>query len=209
MIDWKINKKIAVILLMTVLFFSTATAGDFDDKGLISDWSFAPVQIDAGLIKNRKLVDESSNTFLALGLFMIQQKSACISFAVIANHLQKNYGLQLNPFPIGTAADINYGISLGFENYCKKCYGIQIGIFNHIWAGDAIEKENERQQFLGINIADTVFIGVLNATEKIQIGLLNSGARGAMFQLGLLNYNPKSYLPWMPLINFDMGRTAE
>ena len=26
------------------------------------------------------------------------------------------------------------------------------------------------------------------------------------FQLGLLNYNSKSYIPWLPLVNWDMGR---
>ena len=27
-----------------------------------------------------------------------------------------------------------------------------------------------------------------------------------VMQIGLLNYNPNSYVPWMPLINFDMGK---
>ena len=29
---------------------------------------------------------------------------------------------------------------------------------------------------------------------------------GATFQLGLLNYNPRSYIPWLPIVNWDMGR---
>ena len=193
-------------ILWTILFLSVAVAGDFNDKGLISGWGFAPLQVDAGLIESRKLVDESSNTFLALGLILVQQKSSILSLALVATHLQNNYGLQLNPFPMGTATDNNYGISVGFENYTKRCYGVQIGILNHIWAGGIIEKHTELMQFCGINIADSVFIGILNDTDKVQIGLLNNGRYGAAFQIGLLNYNPKSYLPWMPLINFDMGR---
>lgn len=197
------------LLILPVMIFTVALwGGDFNDKGLISGWNFAPLQVDIGLVKSRKLVDESSDTLLALGLFMVQQKSSLLSFALVANHLQNNYGLQLNPLPFGTATDKNYGISIGFENYAKKCYGMQIGILNHVWAGAEIEKHKELLQFCGINIADTVFIGILNDSDKVQIGLLNNGRFGALFQIGLLNYNPGSYLPWMPLVNWDMGRRA-
>jgi len=46
----------------------------------------------------------------------------------------------------------------------------------------------------------------VNVADKFQIGLFNIGQNGATLQIGLLNYNPKSYIPWMPLINFDMGK---
>ena len=68
--------------------------------------------------------------------------------------------------------------------------------------------DNELLQICGINIADTLYIGLMNVTEKFQIGLLNLGVN-AKFQIGLLNYNHKSYIPWMPLINFDMGRSRK
>lgn len=202
-------KKSKLVLLIAALFFSVVYAGDFNDKGLISDWCFAPLQVDLSLVKQRKLVDESSNALLALGLFIVQQRSAVVSLGLVATHLQNNYGIQLNPLPMGTATDVNYGISLGFENYSKKNYGLQMGLLNHIWAGREIEKHTELLQFCGINIADSVFIGILNDTDKVQIGLLNNGRFGAAFQIGLLNYNPASYLPWMPLINFDMGRKPQ
>ena len=202
-------KKSKFVLLMAALLFSVVYAGDFNDKGLISDWRFAPLQVDLSLVKQRKLVDESSDALLALGLFIVQQRSAVVSLALVATHLQNNYGIQLNPLPMGTATDVNYGISLGFENYSKKNYGLQMGVLNHIWSGREIEKHTELLQFCGINIADSVFIGLLNDTDKVQIGLLNNGRFGAAFQIGLLNYNPASYLPWMPLINFDMGRKPQ
>ena len=202
-------KKSKFVLLMAALLFSVVYAGDFNDKGLISDWRFAPLQVDLSLVKQRKLVDESSDALLALGLFIVQQRSAVVSLALVATHLQYNYGIQLNPLPMGTATDVNYGISLGFENYSKKNYGLQMGVLNHIWSGREIEKHTELLQFCGINIADSVFIGLLNDTDKVQIGLLNNGRFGAAFQIGLLNYNPASYLPWMPLINFDMGRKPQ
>ena len=55
----------------------------------------------------------------------------------------------------------------------------------------------------GINIADTVQIGLTNDMGTVQIGLLNG--RGCV-QIGLWNYCPGSYIPYFPLINFDMGK---
>ena len=199
-------KNCKFLFMAALLFLSLLHGGDFNDKGALYGWRFVPLQVDLSLVKQVKLADESSHAFLTLGLFIVQQHSSILSLATVATHLQKNYGLQLNPLPMGTATDVNYGISLGFENYCKKNYGLQIGLLNHIWAGEAVEKENEFTQLCGINIADTIFVGIINDTSKVQIGLLNNGRCGAAFQIGLFNYNPKSYLPWMPLINFDMGR---
>ena len=195
-------------LLTSGVLFSAAFAGEFDDKGLVSGWKFTPLQLDAGMSFGTKLFDESSDTFLSLGLILLQQRSAVISVALLVNTLQNNYGLQCAPLFLGTATDCNYGISLGFTNYSKKCYGIQAGILNYSFAGAPVEKENEQVQLCGINIADTLYLGLLNATDKFQIGLFNL-SKGAAFQIGLLNFNPRSYVPWLPLINFDMGRTYE
>ena len=203
-------KTIFRILFLIFSLFSAGElrAGYFDDKGLISSWKFAPLQVDVGLVENRKLVDESTHTLLSFGVFILEQKSAVLSLSLLANTLQDNYGLQISPIFIGCVTDNNYGISFGFENYCKKCYGIQIGILNHFWRENKVDMDNELLQICGINIADTLYIGLMNVTEKFQIGVLNLGVN-AKFQIGLLNYNHKSYIPWMPFINFDMGRTRK
>ena len=197
-------KKFALILF-TAAVIPALSAGYFDDKGWISGWKFAPLQIDLSLVKHHKLVDESSNTLFSFGLFLMEQKSAVFSSALVANSLQNNYGLQINPLFMGTVTDKNYGISIGFENYSKKCYGIQLGVLNHSWAGETVEKERERLQIFGINIADTVYCGLVNISNKVQIGIFNAAPGGA-FQIGLLNYNLKSYIPFLPFINWDMGR---
>ena len=197
-------KKFALILF-TAAVIPALSAGYFDDKGWISGWKFAPLQIDLSLVKHHKLVDESSNTLFSFGLFLMEQKSAVFSSALVANSLQNNYGLQINPLFMGTVTDKNYGISFGFENYSKKCYGIQLGVLNHSWAGETVEKERERLQIFGINIADTVYCGLVNISNKVQIGIFNAAPGGA-FQIGLLNYNLKSYIPFLPFINWDMGR---
>ena len=197
-------KKLLLIFLLTVVIFSAFT-GDFDGKGLISGWKFAPVQVDVGLINDKKLVDGNTDTFFSLGLFILRQKSAVISYSFVANTLHNNYGIQLPSLILGSLSDNNYGISFGWQNYSKKCYGIQVGILNNSWAGEPVEENRKRVQILGANIADTVYLGLVNISNKIQIGLVNLSP-GATFQLGLLNYNPKSYIPWLPLVNWDMGR---
>ena len=195
-------KHLRLTLLISALL-PVLAAGEFTDKGLISNWSFAPLQVNVGLIDSKNLVDESSHTLISLGIFTLQQKSAIVSTAFIANTLQNNYGIQINPLFLGTVTDKNYGISLGFENYSKKCYGIQMGVLNHSWAGEEIEKKRERLQIFGINIADTVYCGLVNISNRVQIGLFNAAPGGA-FQIGLVNCNPRSYIPWMPIVNWDM-----
>ena len=78
-------------------------------------------------------------------------------------------------------------------------------VLNNSWSGEPVEENRKRTQILGINIADTVYAGLVNISNMIQIGLVNISP-GALFQIGLINYNPRSYIPWMPLINFNMGR---
>lgn len=197
-------KKFWLTLLLLTVALPAIYGGYFDDKGWISGWKFFPLQVDVGLVKDKKLVDESTHTFFSFGLFILQQKSAVLSTAFVANTLYDNYGIQINPLLMGTVTDNNYGISFGFENYCKKCYGIQLGILNHSWGSYPVEKECELLQFLGVNVADKVYLGFLNFSDDVQIGVFNISPRGAAFQLGLLNYNPKSYIPWMLLFNFSM-----
>lgn len=200
-------KKFKWALLAVLFILSPLRAGGFDDKGLLSNWCFFPLQVDAGLMESRKLVDEQTHTLFSLGLLILEQKSAILSVALLANRLQNNYGIQL-PLFLGAATDNNYGISLGWQNYSKNCYGIQLGALNYSFAGKEIEKHNERWQILGINIADLVYLGVLNVTTGFQIGVCNLSP-GNSFQIGLLNYNARSFIPWCPLINFDMGNTPE
>ena len=200
-------KKFKWALLAVLFILSPLSAGGFDDKGLLSNWCFFPLQVDAGLMESRKLVDEQTHTLFSLGLLILEQKSAIFSVALLANRLQNNYGIQL-PLFLGSVTDNNYGISFGWDNFSKKCYGIQLGVLNHCFAGEKIEPQHERWQFLGMNIADRVYLGVVNISDKLQIGLFNLSP-GNAFQIGLLNYNARSFIPWCPVINFDMGNKTK
>ena len=81
---------------------------------------------------------------------------------------------------------------------------------------------------MGINCFDLLHIGIANLNAPLQIGIFNACDGGYedrginwqigifnvaadhnssfTFQIGLLNYNSQSYIPWLPLINWDMGK---
>ena len=245
-----------LLTLLTVMCISPVFAGQFDEKGLISGWKFAPLQLGLGLKNHSKLVDEQSNVIFNIGLWEMDQQSAVFSIAGIS------------------ALKYNYGISLGLNNWAHACYGIQIGFFN---ASDRFERSGDpggfipngiHAQVVGINIADVIQIGLLNVDDnpgllqmglvnfckgksdflqwgllnlngdKLKIGVVNLSARGffnlglvnfelenigdnsflnigifnhggSTIQIGLLNYNPKSYIPWLPIVNWDMGREGK
>ena len=40
-----------------------------------------------------------------------------------------------------------------------------------------------------------------SSENYLQIGVFNSARNG--LQIGLLNYNPKAFIPWMPLFNYS------
>ena len=84
--------------------------------------------------------------------------------------------------------------------------------------------ESSAIAFAGIDFCDYLHIGIINYHAPLQfgvvniseeslfqIGLFNAGTNKIEknFQIGLLNYNPKSYIPWLPIVNWDMGREVE
>ena len=83
-------KKISLTFWAVLLLSSVACGGDYENKGVISGWKFTPVQIDYGFVTPAKLFDESSDTVFSFGVFLLRQKSAVISVAMIANTLQNN-----------------------------------------------------------------------------------------------------------------------
>ena len=215
-------KKLLLIFL-SAWIISTAFAGNFDGKGLITGWKFAPVQVGVGIFDSANLFDADSVALFSLGFAGIQQHSSIISFGGITE-LKNNYGIQVSA---ASLTDRNYGLMIGLLENCSdvnKNYGIKIGITN-------ISGKFQLAQLLGINFFDFLHVGVVNYNAPLQIGILNACDGGYndrninwqfgilnvaaehdssfTFQLGLLNYNPRSYIPWLPLINWDMGREEE
>ena len=204
-------KKLLLIILSAV-FVSSAFAGNFDGKGVISGWKFAPVQVGVGIFNSTNLFDADSVALFSIGLAGIQQHSSIISVGGITE-LKNNYGVQV---AAASLTDRNYGLMIGLENCAgvDENYGLKVGLFN-------ISGKFNKGQFAGIDFFEYLHIGIINyhalwqiglinASEKcfFQVGLFNAaGKKGknTNFQIGLLNYNSKSYIPWLPLVNFSFG----
>ncbi|MBE6358509.1 MAG: hypothetical protein E7057_04590 [Lentisphaerae bacterium] len=211
-------KKFLLIILSAVVV-SSAFAGEFDSKGVISGWKFAPVQVGVGIFESANLFDSDSVALFSIGLLGIQQHSSTISVGGITE-LKNNYGIQVSA---ASLTDRNYGLMIGLLENCtdtNENYGMKIGLFN-------VSGKFKLVQFFGINFFDLMHIGIANLNAPLQVGFLNANAGGYhnrnicwqfgifnaadhdssfIFQLGLLNYNSKSYIPWLPLVNWNMGR---
>ena len=186
------KKLFLFILLATTfnLFAHFPIVVDTDEsRGLISNVDFAPLQVGIGFFENCQLYDGNVNTFISLGGLGLLQKSAVISFAPISE-VNKNYFLQCG---LMTCTETNYLLTVSLVNLVKHNYGLQIGVGN-------ISTHNS-----GIQIGMFNTGGFLH-NSGIQIGMFNTGG---FLQLGLLNYNPSSYIPWLPLVNWDMGREEQ
>ena len=193
-------KKLLLIIL-SAMVVSSAFAGEFDGKGVISGWKFAPVQVGAGIFESANLFDADSVALLSIGLLGIQQYSSIISVGGITE-LKNNYGIQVSA---ASLTDRNYGLMIGLLENCtdvNKNYGIKIGITN-------ISGKFAKFQLLGIDFFDYLQVGFLNGHTYIdnilQIGIFNATLNGGV-QIGLLNYNENALIKWMPLVNFGFER---
>ena len=204
-------KKLLLVIL-SAMFVSSAFAGEFDGKGVISGWKFAPVQVGVGIFNSTNLFDADSVALFSIGLAGIQQHSSIISVGGITE-LENNYGVQV---AAASLTDRNYGLMIGLENCAgvDENYGLKVGLFN-------ISGKFNKGQFAGIDFFEYLHIGIINYHAPWQIGLINAsekcffqvglfnaaGKKGknTNFQIGLLNYNSKSYIPWLPLVNFSFG----
>ncbi len=127
-----------------------------------------------------------------------------------------NYFLSLAPGAVST--EVNYGLQISLLNFHQRNYGMSVGVVN----GDADMLKVPREGWRGIQIGlvnadgscqiggsnldgNGFQLGIWNkrSTALLQIGMYNCG-NGKGFQIGLLNYNPDSLIPWCPLLNFSL-----
>ena len=102
------------------------------------------------------------------------------------------WGLSLAPF--NACEDDVGGLSLGLTSIVDgKHYGLCVALVSRVGANYGVQ----------LGLANLIDSGIRDAEERcggLQLGLYNdSDARGV--QIGLLNHNPKAWLPWMPLVN--------
>ena len=205
-------KKLLLIFL-SAWIISTAFAGNFDGKGLITDWEFAPVQVGFGIFESANLFDADSVALFSFGLLRIQQQASIISLGGMTR-LENNYGIQLSA---ASLTNRNYGLMLSSylnATCANDNYGIKIGLFN-------MSGKYDKLQLLGIDFFDYLQVGVFNANNRdniLQVGVLNANNRDNILQIGifnetlnggvqigLLNYNENALIKWLPLVNFSFG----
>ena len=195
-------KKLLLIILSAVVVSSAfAGIGDFDSKGVISGWKFAPVQVGIGIFESANLFDADSVALFSFGLLRIQQQASIISLGGMTR-LENNYGIQLSTASLTYR---NYGLMLSsyLNATCTNDnYGIKIGLFN-------VSGKYDKLQLLGIDFFDYLQVGFLNGHTYIdnvlQIGIFNATSNGGV-QIGLLNYNENALIKWMPFFNFGFEK---
>ena len=111
--------------------------------------------------------------------------------------LEENNGLSLGGINICT----NNGLSLGAANLLTENYGISAGAINLL-------EHNDGLSIGAVNLVSSedstgASIGVVNIVDNdiFQFGLYNQADSG--LQIGLLNYNSKAMIPWLPLFNYS------
>ena len=203
-----------LLIILSALFTITAFAGDFDGKGVISGWKFAPVQVGVGIMESENLFDADSVALFSFGLLRIEQQSSIISLGGLTR-LENNYGIL-----VSAASPVlrNYGLMCSlYLNATRENenYGIKIGLFN-------VSGKYDKLQLLGTDFFDYLQVGVLNANNRdnilqvgvlnennrdniLQIGIFNTTSNGGV-QLGLLNYNENALIKWMPFFNFGFEK---
>ena len=205
-----------LLIILSALFAITAFAGDFDGKGVISGWEFAPVQVGVGIMESENLFDADSVALFSFGLLRIEQQSSIISLGGLTR-LENNYGILVSA---ASPVHRNYGLMCSlYLNATRENenYGIKIGLFNVSVSG-----KYDKLQLLGTDFFDYLQVGVLNANNRdnilqvgvlndnnrdniLQIGIFNTTSNGGV-QLGLLNYNENALIKWMPFFNFGFEK---
>ena len=90
------------------------------------------------------------------------------------------------------ANDTISGCQLGIADECKEITGAQVGI---LW-----------NRCKRVQNGATVSFGYTNVgtlQNGCQCSVVNVAREGAALQLGLLNFNPKGFLPFFPFFNFS------
>lgn len=142
----------------------------------------------------------SRNYALNAGLYADAEKA---NFGVLVGggtYTWTNYGVNVGGFVEGTM--VNYGVTVGgYVRQALNC-GLNVGLASCVCI-------NRSLSVGGYNVVGTSGLFCwdfnphdLEATNGVQIGLFNVGCG---LQLGLLNYNPRGLIKWMPGFNFSPG----
>ena len=96
-----------------------------------------------------------------------------------------------------------YGLDIGFIAVESKADGLQMGMMNFSRGSDGMQLSfaNIVRNFCGLQVAAA---NLARNSEVVQIGIVNFARRRGTksFQIGLLNFNDKGFLPIFPIVNW-------
>ena len=178
-------KKLLLILCSAILSFNVYAHGSLQ-VDLLGEVSWTPVNISILPIHLFSPLDtDIRGVYLSPGLVGLAKNIYGVNCGILTVTEEKSCGITANVFSLGQK---NYGISFGLVNFWDRCNGLTAGLVNLMTYNNGVS------------------VGVVNLAPNniFQLGLFNSSKSG--LQIGLLNYNPKSYIPWLPFVNWDMGK---
>jgi len=138
-----------------------------------------------GIVNCPMLLDPGNGTKYQVGVINFTKKG--ILQVAIVNYSEQGSLLQLGCF---NATDKNASLQIGCFNGTGKNNGVQIGCFN-VAESRQIEMLKEQEKSKGWQL------GIFNISENYGV------------QIGLINYNKNSLIPWLPLLNFSFPPSSD
>ena len=203
----------ALLSGVALAHFPISVSPESDDGLFGVGWT--PIQV--GICSHRpfQLFPGDADVYgIAGGLLNLNQKSAIASLAPL-NAVANNYFTQVGLIDV---CGFNYAFEVGLLNLTGRNFGVSIGAFNVESPSGRLESDGLSSKLLGSQVGLVNAGGGLQAgfyNRHVQIGLLNAaingddgdyGDRSACLQVGLLNYNPRGLVKWLPIFNFSRGR---
>ena len=204
------KKLLLIFFLLTVVGYSLSARAwpDIRMARPLIDAQWSPLQISVWPISLVPAVnvDDSADIYgLNLNLTTIFhcQKNVYGVSCGLFQASEKHCGLTIALINGGASSN---GLAVGFSNVFLKNNGVCIGVIN-----DAVNRNTELTggKIKRRSTPNWLQIGLFNlASEGVQFGLFNvtepAEDAKSIIQIGLINHNPESNIPWMPLINWNI-----
>ncbi len=204
------KKLLLIFFLLTVVGYSLPARAwpDIRMAQPLIDAQWSPLQISVWPISLVPAVnvDDSADIYgLNLNLTTIFhcQKNVYGVSCGLFQAAEKHCGLTIALINVGASSN---GLAVGFSNVFLKNSGVCIGVIN-----DAVDRNTALTggKIKRSSTPNWLQIGLFNlASEGVQFGLFNVAEPAedakSIIQIGLINHNPESNIPWMPLINWNI-----
>lgn len=177
-----------IIVIVAVFFSVQVYGGDMGNfgKGIFNP-AWSPLQISLIPTWPFQLVGwypERQIYGLSVGAWIVSKKTYGFNVAVLT-FIEQFSGMDLS---VMGNSSVNNGVSIGLVTGGKTN--------NFILAGGLTGTAGNNGVMIGI-----VNICRADADSRLQFGVVNSASNG--WQIGLVNYNRRSMIPWMILFNYS------